>query len=446
MFPLEEKFMSHDQAPRAASPSTAGPYVGGRAIALLIFLLLLNVFNILDRTLPQAFIVQIMGETGLTYTQFTLINGPLFGLVYAIAGIGMGALADRWARPKLIAAGLLIWSAMTAATGLATTAWQLTATRAAVAVGEASLSPSALSMLAEVFSPRWRGLVSSLYFIGVSVGAGAAFIIAGTLGASLGWRACFIILGLVGVFLAAIVVFLPDPRGRSTPATKVARPRLSDIVTDTSGALRGSVALPMLLLAALLYAFGLGGSVLDQAWLVNERGFEVARAQTQFGGLFLLGSTIGAVVGGPLADLLARWHASGRLIYLAIVFIVVGCAAVALRFLDPASPLFVPAYLITSAGFTLHFAAVIPSVQALAPGRVRATIIAVTLLAMALLGTSMGNAFVGFMADHLATLTVANPVALSIAGTNAAMLLALLPLIWAIARYRADASKFEEVG
>jgi MFS family permease len=430
-------------APESVAP---GPYGGWRSVALLGLLLCLNVLNFVDRTLPQAFIVDIMADVKLSYTQFTLINGPLFGVVYALTGLLMGLLADRYSRPKLIGGGLVLWSGLTAATGFAGSFLQIGAARALVAVGEATLAPSALSMLSQVFTRKRRGLVTSLYYLGVSIGAGGSYIIAGTLGAAVGWRNCFIILGAAGALLALVVFLLPDPRGkaaaRDPDAPPLVVPKFSQIAAEMLEALRRSAALRLVLLGAILILFGQGASVLDQAWLVNELGVPKALAQTRFGTLFLIGSVAGALVGGPLADRFARRFVSGRVLYLATIFAVVGPVSILLRYLDPASPLFTAAFLVVSAGFTLHYAGIFPSVQELAPTRVRATVIAVALLAMALLGTALGNVFAGVVADLLREGGQARPVTLAIAVTNGAILLSLPLFLAAARRYRDDRDRY----
>jgi Ni/Fe-hydrogenase subunit HybB-like protein len=129
-------------------------------------------------------------------------------------------------------------------------------------------------------------------------------------------------------------------------------------------------------------------------------------------------------------------------LYLATIFAVVGPVSILLRYLDPASPLFTAAFLVVSAGFTLHYAGIFPSVQELAPTRVRATVIAVALLAMALLGTALGNVFAGVVADLLREGGQARPVTLAIAITNGAILLSLPLFLAAARRYRDDRDRY----
>ena len=86
-------------------------------------------------------------------------------------------MADSKSRKWIIIVGISIWSAMTAACGLAKTFTQLLFARIGVGVGEASLSPSAYSMLSDYFPKEKRGRALSFYGTGVFLGAGLAFLL-----------------------------------------------------------------------------------------------------------------------------------------------------------------------------------------------------------------------------------------------------------------------------
>src|ERR1044071_7065111 len=133
---------------------------------MLGFLTLLNVMNFVDRQLITSFGEPITRDLGLEVWECGLLTGLVFVLFYTSVGVFLGALADRWPRPRLIAVGLLLWSALTAASGLAMNFWQMAAARVLVGVGEATLAPAAVSMLADVFRPKSRALASGVYYLG----------------------------------------------------------------------------------------------------------------------------------------------------------------------------------------------------------------------------------------------------------------------------------------
>jgi MFS family permease len=101
---------------------------------------------------------------------------------YALFGIPLGKLADRWTRTRLLAIGLAVWSAMTALSGLSRNFTQLGLARIGVGVGEASAGPSAYSLLSDYFRRgcrRDRDLFAGIYlgggvslFIGSSIANG----------------------------------------------------------------------------------------------------------------------------------------------------------------------------------------------------------------------------------------------------------------------------------
>lgn len=146
------------------------------ALVLLLFLTLLNVLNFTDRFLIQGFSVDMIRDLHLSKLEFTLLTGFVFTGFYTLMGLAMSALADRLHRPRLMAAGLLLWSALTAATGTVSNFGQAAAVRLVTGVGEATLAPAALGMLGEGFSPRRRAMAAGFYYLGSPVGIAGAFI------------------------------------------------------------------------------------------------------------------------------------------------------------------------------------------------------------------------------------------------------------------------------
>ncbi|MGH8481149.1 MAG: MFS transporter, partial [Nevskiaceae bacterium] len=178
---------------------------------LLAALTLLNVLNFADRFLLVSFGNSIIEDLQLSKFQFTLLTGLVFSVFYVVFGLFAGSLADRYDRPRLIAAGLALWSALTAATGLAVNFTQAALARAFIGVGEAVLTPSAVSMLSDRLPPRRHGLAAGVYYLGIPVGIGASFIFSGVMGPVFGWRGTFIVLGLAGLAATALVLLLRDP-------------------------------------------------------------------------------------------------------------------------------------------------------------------------------------------------------------------------------------------
>ncbi|HUR42147.1 MAG TPA: MFS transporter, partial [Verrucomicrobiae bacterium] len=291
------------------------------AWGLLAALTGLNVLNFADRFLLIAFSTAIVPELGLSNLQFGLLTGIVFVIVYSVFGLFAGALADRVHRGKLIAVGLALWSGLTALTGLAKSFTQIALPRMLIGVGEACLTPAAMTLLSERLPASRRALATGIYYMGYPLGIGGSFIFAGIVGPTLGWRGGFMILGALGVVAALLVwFFMRDPsRERGVgglPRAKAAP--LSQSYHGIKAELRHNRAFRLTLLGGVFLGFSLGAGVLDLLWWVHERGYAQAEGQKLLGTLFLLGGTFGAFFGGAGADWAhAKFGMGGRLKFLA---------------------------------------------------------------------------------------------------------------------------------
>jgi len=161
--------------------------------------------------------------------QIGFLYGTAFGVFYSLFGIPLGKLADSWHRVRLMTAGLAIWSAFTALSGLAKNFTTLSIARIGVGVGEATASPSAYSLISDWFPKKMRATALAIYSSGLYIGGGISLLIGGAivenwnqaypvdapLGLA-GWQAAFIIVGLPGLLLALLVFTLREPvRGQS---------------------------------------------------------------------------------------------------------------------------------------------------------------------------------------------------------------------------------------
>lgn len=394
-----------------------------RSATLLGFLTILNVLNFADRFLLQGFAVDMSADLGLSKLQFTLLTGFVFTGFYTCLGLVMGALADRVHRPRLMAAGVAAWSVLTGLTALTSNFAQLALCRLCVGVGEATLTPAALGLLGDVWPARRRASVSGIYYLGAPVGIGLAFIIAGTLGAAIGWRNCFLVLGVLGAVLSLALLWVREPRLAAAPA---ARTRMTTVVADIVACLRASPPLCLVVLGGVLVIYAQGALVLDQLWLVQERGFGKQQAQNVSGIMFLAGGVLGAMSGGYLSDLMEARQPGGRLRFLVLAYLLGLPAAYYLRLADPASALFLPAMLAGSVMLTIGYGPLFAIVQDLVPDRLRSTMTAFLILCMTLLGTSPGNLQVGWLADLFQAQGLAEPI-------THAVLIGMLPSIPAIA-------------
>lgn len=195
----------------------------------LAVLLVAYAFSFIDRIILSMLVGPIKADLGLSDTQIALVNGLAFSMFYATMGLPLGWLIDRTSRKGVIAAGVALWSLVTAVSGLARDFSHLFIARMGVGVGEAALSPGAYSMIADYFRPQQRGRAIAIYTMGVSLGSGLAYLIGGllisfankhamvhlpVLGDLAPWRFIFIAVGLPGLLVALAMLTVPEPARR----------------------------------------------------------------------------------------------------------------------------------------------------------------------------------------------------------------------------------------
>ncbi|HJS58456.1 MAG TPA: MFS transporter [Vicinamibacteria bacterium] len=197
----------------------------GYARYALAVLVLVYVFNFLDRQLPAILAERIKPDLQVGDAQLGYLYGTAFAVFYALFGIPLGRLADAWDRPRLIAIGLGLWSLMTAASGRAGSFAWLALARVGVGVGEASATPAAYSLLSDYFPARRRATVLAIYSSGIYLGSGLGIALGGLIVERWGWRAAFLAAGLPGLLLAAWVGTLREPRRGMTGMPGAPEPR-----------------------------------------------------------------------------------------------------------------------------------------------------------------------------------------------------------------------------
>jgi len=369
------------------------------AWGLLAFLTLLNVLNFVDRSLIASLGPLLIADLGLTRAEIGLLAGFGFVVFYSFVGLFLGLAADRWPRFPLVAGGLALWSAMTAVSGLARSFLHLAIPRIFVGVGEATLTPAALSMLGDAFPRRQLGLATGVYYSGIPLGTAVSLIAAGYVAPRWGWRMCFYVLGLAGIAaVAALLTFKEPPRqSASGPAL---RPPLRQLARDLGRALVARPALAYVIAGGSLLVYGAGAALLGVTWLVQERGFTFARAAYLSGIVAVGAGFFGNLAGGLFGDFCARRFANGRLLSLVAMTVVFAPFALGFFLLPAGTPLFFLCWFVAAAGNSAWFGPVFAAIQELAPADARSTTLAFALLVMNLAGVGPGPLITGLLGDR----------------------------------------------
>ena len=397
-----------------------------RARTILIFLMLLNILNMVDRSLIASFGPQISRDLNLTDSQFGLLTGLIFVFFYVLMGLFMGALADRVNRPRLIAAGLILWSVLTAVSGAAKNFFQIGIARLFIGIGESTMTPASMSMLSDLFPAEKRGSATGLYYLGIPLGAGGSFLVAGILGPMIGWRNCFYLLGGIGVLLSVGLLIMSDPkRGAMEPAVEgntVAESTVEGIpraaektmhwresVAAVGETLKTNRALLWTMIGAIFLHIPLGAGPFSMLWLESERGFDGAAIATIYGLVYVVFGTAGTFFGGVLSDWYQARFKGGRLRFLALLMITIAPLTVGYRFASPESPIFYLGMCMALFSVSSFYGPAFSTVQDLTPPRLRGVMTAVLLVACNLLGLGLGAYMTGLFVEMFRAMDVATP-------------------------------------
>jgi MFS family permease len=422
-------------------------------------LLIAAILSFVDRQILSLLVEPIKRDLQITDLQISLLQGLAFSIFYAICGIPIGRLVDSFNRRNIILVGGTVWTTATALCGLANSYLQLFLARMAVGVGEAALGPAAYSMISDYFERHRVPLAMGVYSVGVSIGAGLAFVIGGLaaglaakgdvvlplVGAVRGWQAAFIYVGLPGLLIGLLLLSVREPARRNRASGGAAVP-----VSAVVGFLRerGRLGMSYVLGISLLTALSYGSMSWVPSYFIRVHGMSAKETGAVVGGMILVLATIGIFGGGWVASWLARrghtdatfrtavWAAA-----LSVPFSVAGPLMP-----TPGLSLLVlgPAFVFGSAYVSLG-----PStIQLVTPNEMRGQVSAVSLMLTNLLGGVLGPAAVAFATDRI----FGQPAAV---GQSLALVSAVLGplsvgvLAWGLAPLRqaeVNARSWEEVG
>jgi MFS family permease len=287
-------------------------------------LTLANIFGFLDRQILSLLVKPLRRDFALSDTEVSLLMGLSFTVFYSLLGLPIGRWVDRGSRPRIVALGVAVWSLLTAVTGFARNFGQLFAARIGVGVGEATLGPAAVSLIADTFPRRGLATAMSVYQMGSFAGAGIAYALGafvvgrvdvpGRLVLPWGteiypWQTVFFWVGLPGLLVALLALFIREPRreAASAQAREVPVP-VREVLRYMRANGRTIGALSLGFACSLSVNFGLG------AWLATfldrTHGWTTAQSGMLIGTLTFFIGPIGVLVGGRLTD---AWSKRGMI-------------------------------------------------------------------------------------------------------------------------------------
>lgn len=185
----------------------------GYRTLVLWLLTFMYVMSFIDRQIIGILSPFIKEDLGFTDTQLGWLKGLAFAFLYATVGIPIAWLADRYSRKKIITISLIAWSGFTALTGSVSSFMHMFLARMGVGIGEAGGSPPAHSIISDLYPKEQRASALGFYSLGIPIGIGFSYLLAGALVESLGWRGTLIFLGVFGIGLAIVLaIVIKEPK------------------------------------------------------------------------------------------------------------------------------------------------------------------------------------------------------------------------------------------
>jgi predicted MFS family arabinose efflux permease len=288
----------------------------------------------------------------------------------------------------VIFAGILVWAAATIGSALAGSFATLLICRALVGVGEGAYGPSANALLCASAPPSRRGRALGIYNLGMAFGGTSGLVLGGVLAPVVGWRGVFWIAGAPAVLLAAAAAFIAAP------------PRIARDHAQPAKAYLLSPTYLIALAGGILAAFGANGLIFWGRWLVvEERHFAVVAGSVFMGAVGLLAGAGGVVAGGYAGDALNRRRPGGHSLTIGASMLAAAPVA-ALSLLVTAHVPFMVLTTIAVFLLSVYNGPAAAVVDELGPPQLAATLQAVFMFGLQLLGNTPAASVVGWIADR----------------------------------------------
>ncbi len=369
--------------------------------------------SFLDRQILALMVAPIQADLSLTDTQMSLLMGLAFSIFYVFMAVPLGRLADSGVRRNIIIGGVALWSAMTAACGLAGSYLHLFLARMGVGIGEASLTPSATSIIADYFPTGLRGKALGIYNAGVSLGTGFAMIFGGTviayvstseqhvlpiIGSVAAWQYVFFLVALPGLLVVLLMLSVREPARSEThsSAENLSFAQVLSFLRD-----RKRVYVPLFLGMSVNTIVGYAMFSWIPTSFARVHGWTMGEIGLGYGFVILATGPFGVLLAGTVIDKLYRSGQHNAEIKVALFSIAVCLpGALYLPLADTGQAALI-AMIPASIGPAMTTASGSIAVINITPNDIRGQTMALYLLTISLLGLSVGPTAVALLTDYV---------------------------------------------
>jgi len=405
-----------DENDVTTSDENAGYPSRGYAWFVVVLLTIAYIFSYIDRQVLGLLLEPIKADLNLSDTQMGLLGGFAFAIFYATMGIPLGWLADRKPRKFIVAIGIGLWSIATAASGLARSFGQLFLARVTVGVGEASLGPSAMSLISDLFPPESRAKAIALYSTALGIGSGIAYILVSKiiiyaetmdmsslafLGVDKPWHVVFLVVGVPGVILSLVFLTVKEPKRKKSKQT-VGSGDGNTTLKETFVFLRKhwiaffGVMLMVSAMTAVAYSSFWLPATFSRTW-----GWDAATFANYNGKVMIILAPLSTLFWGWLIDNLTKKGRKDS----AFLISQIGLAVIVVSgVLFPLLPNVWAAFTVsqlTNVGFTMMTTGGITALLAICPGEIRGQTVAIYYMFISMTGLLIGTSAVAFITDNV---------------------------------------------
>lgn len=400
-------------------------------IVLLLFLA--NVMNYGQRMLLSILAPDIKSDIGLSDTQLGLLLGGAFALFFAVAGVPLARVADRYVRRSFLSCAIAFWSAMTVMMGNAGGFLHLFLARMGLGVGQAVCIPSSHSLISDYVPHHRRASALAIHSTGGVVGLALSLLIGGYLVSAFGWRTTMFFVSVPGFVVATLIYFTmkEPPRGYADGQSgQVKHIPLRNVLAHLASS-RTYLCVLAAVCLAMFVEYGLNQWL--PSFYVRQFGIPIDEVGYYYGLAIAIGGTPGSVLGGFLADRLIRRDPRWMLWFPAAAYAIAIPIGLLMLTRDDSST----ALILNGIYAFIVFANSGPlwvAVFVLVRPMMRATTSAITLLAAGIFGLALGPIFVGAISDGLAASLGQSSLRASLVAIECSAVFVILSLILA-ARY-----------